>query len=229
MCGSTRRRRFGGARSQPYQGLAQQSALASVLPSYYGGRDRSRPASANCDASMDGGCSDRDGETLKAWASRHVIRGRGLFTLMFWIALAAPGAMAQQPVDTVTETVTTRRDLNGQDAVSEKVVTHSARTKDEERVVIETYLPSLEAGRLALTQRVNRVTTVTEDRTQTIEETEERNLVSPSEPMRIVQRSLTTVRRSGTDSYVTEHQVFQSDGNGRLVLVRKQSEQASPN
>ena len=37
--------------------------------------------------------------------------------------------MAQQPVDTVTETVTTRRDLNGQDAVSEKVVTHSAQTR----------------------------------------------------------------------------------------------------
>jgi hypothetical protein len=169
------------------------------------------------------------GETSKARVSRHVIPGRGVFTLMFWIALTAPVAMAQQAVDTGTETVTTRRDLNGRDAVSEKVVTHSARTKDEERVVIETYLPSLEEGRLALTQRVNRVTTVTEDRTQTIEETEERNPVSPSDPMRIVQRSLTTVRRSGTDSYVTEHQVFQPDGNGRLVLVRKQSEQASRN
>ena len=169
------------------------------------------------------------GETSKARVSRHVIPGRGVFTLMFWIALTAPAAMAQQAVDTGTETVTTRRDLNGKDAVSEKVVTHSARTKDEERVVIETYLPSLEAGRLALTQRVNRVTTVTEDRTQTIEETEERNPVSPSEPMRIVQRSLTTVRRSGTDSYVTEQQVFQPDGNGRLVLVRKQSEQTSRN
>ena len=43
--------------------------------------------------------------------------------------------------------------------------------------------------------------------------------------MRIVQRSLTTVRRSGSDSYVTEREVFELDGNGRLVLVRKQTEQ----
>ena len=57
------------------------------------------------------------------------------------IVLAATTAMAQQSVGTVTETVTTRRDLNGRDAVSEKVVTHRARTNDEERVVIETYLP----------------------------------------------------------------------------------------
>jgi hypothetical protein len=177
---------------------------------------------------MEDAVIERD-KTSKAQVSRQVIRGRGLFTLMIWITLAAPVAMAQQPVDTTTETVTTRRDLNGQDAVSEKVVTRTARTKDEERVVTETYLPSLEAGRLALTQRVNRVTTVTEDRTQTIEESEERNPVSPSDPMRIVQRSLTTVSRSGTDSYVTEHQVFQSDGNGRLVLVRKDSEQTSRN
>jgi len=169
------------------------------------------------------------GETLKARVSRHVIPGRGLFTLMFWISLTAPVAMAQQAVDTVTETVTTRRDLNGKDAVSEKVVTHRARTQDEERVVIETYLPSMEAGRLALSQRIQRVTTVTYDGNRTVEETAEPNPVAASDPMRIVQRSVTTVRRSGIDSYVTERQVFEPDGNGRLVLVRMQSEQVSRN
>ena len=70
------------------------------------------------------------------------------------IVLAATTAMAQQSVGTVTETVTTRRDLNGRDAVSEKVVTHRDRTKDEERVVIETYVPLEYANRLALNQRV---------------------------------------------------------------------------
>ncbi len=167
------------------------------------------------------------GETSKARVSRHVIRGRGLFTLMFWIALAAPVAMAQQTADTVAETVTTRRDLNGKDAVSEKVVTHRARNHDEERVVIDTYLPSMEAGRLALSQRVQRVTTVTDDGSQTVEETAEPNPVAASDPMRIVQRSVTTVRRSGSDSYVTERQVFELDGNGRLALVRKQTEHTS--
>ena len=87
----------------------------------------------------------------------------------------------------------------------------------------------MEAGRLALSRRVNRVTTVTEDGSQTVEETAERNPVAPSEPMRIVLRRVTTVRRSGTDSYVTERQDFEADGNGRLVLVRKQTEHTSRN
>jgi hypothetical protein len=143
------------------------------------------------------------------------------------VVLAATTAIAQQSVGTVTETVTTRRDLNGRDAVDQKVVTHRARTDDEERVVIETYVPFMYADRLELNQRVRRVTAVTQDGTQTVEETEERNPVAPSEPLRVVQRSVSTVRRSGTDSYVTERQVFERDGNGRLVLVRKQSEQTS--
>ena len=79
-------------------------------------------------------------------------------------------------------------------------MTHRARTNDEERVVIETYTPWKGAGRLALSQRVNRVTTATSDGSQTVEETEERNPVAPSDRLRLVQRSVTTVRRSGTDS-----------------------------
>ena len=50
-----------------------------------------------------------------------------------------------------------------QSVVGEKVVTHRGRTNDEERVVIDSYLPSIEAGRLALSQRVNRVTTMRGD------------------------------------------------------------------
>jgi hypothetical protein len=151
----------------------------------------------------------------------------GLATVLFGVVLAATTAMAQQSAGTVTETVTTRRDLNGRDAVSEKVVTHRARTNDEERVVTETYLPLEYADRLTLNRRVRRVTTVTEDGSQTVEETEERNPVSPSEPLRIVQRTLTTLRKGGSGSYVSERQIFEPDGNGRLVLVRKQSEQPS--
>ena len=148
-------------------------------------------------------------------------------TVLLGVVLAATTAMAQQSAGTVTETVTTRRDLNGRDAVSEKVVTHRARTNNEERVVIETYLPLEYADRLALDRRVRRVTTVTEDGSQTVEETEERNPGSPSEPLRVVRRSLTTLRRSGSDSYVSERQIFEPDGNRRFVLVRKQSEQTS--
>ena len=52
------------------------------------------------------------------------------------------------------------------------------------------------ADRLVLYRRVRRATTVTEDGSQTVEETEERNLASPSEPLRVVQRILTTLRRT---------------------------------
>jgi hypothetical protein len=44
---------------------------------------------------------------------------------------------------------------------------------------------------------------------QTDEETEERNRASPSVPLRLVRRSVTTVRASGADSYVSERQVFE--------------------
>jgi hypothetical protein len=168
-------------------------------------------------------------ETSTVRLARRLIRRRGVVTVWCWIVLAATTAMAQQSAGTATETVTTRRDLNGRDAVIEKVVTHHARTNDEERVVIETYLPLLYADRLELNRRVRRVTTVTQDGSQIVEETEERNPGSPSEPLRVVQRSVTTLRRSGNDSYVSERQVFEPDGNGRLGLVRKQSEQTPRN
>jgi hypothetical protein len=157
-----------------------------------------------------------------------LVRPTRVITVCCWIVLAATTAIAQESAGRVTETVATRHDLNGKEAVSEKVVTHRSRTNDEERVVIETYLPLEYADRLALNRRVRRVTTVTQSGTQTIEEIEERNPGSPSEPLRIVQRSVTTVRRSGNDSDVSERQVFEPDGNRRLVLVRKQSEQTSP-
>jgi hypothetical protein len=171
------------------------------------------------------------GKTLRVRHAGRFTRGRNVVATFCWIVLAATAALAQQSGGSVTETVTTlrKRDLNGRDVVSEKVVTHRDRTSDEERVVIEIYLPSMEAGRLELSQRIQRVTTVTDDGSQTVEETKEANRVAPGDPMRIIQRSLTTVRRNGSDSSVTERQIFEPDGNGRLVLVRKQSERTSRN
>ena len=168
-------------------------------------------------------------ETSTVRLTQRLIHRRGAITVWCWIVLAATTALAQQSAETVTESVTTRRDLNGRDAVSEKVVTHRDRTKDEERVVIETYVPLIYADRLELNRRVRRVTTVTQDGSQTVEETEERNPGSPSEPLRVVRRSVTTERKSGNDSYVSEREVFERDGNGRFVLVRKQSERAPRN
>ena len=159
--------------------------------------------------------------------ARRLIRRGGVISVWCWIAFAATTAMAQQSAETVTESVTTRRDLNGKDAVSEKVMTHRDRTKDEERVVIETYVPLIYADRLELKSRVRRVTTATRDGSQTVEETEEHNPVAPSEPLRVVQRSVTTVRKSGNDSYVTERQIFERDTNGRFVPILTQTERTA--
>ena len=168
-------------------------------------------------------------ETSTIRRAKRTICRHGVITLLFWLLLAATTAIAQESSGTVTETVTTRRDLNGRDVVDEKVVTHRDRTNDEERVVIETYLPSMEAGRLALTQRVNRVTTLTKDGSQTVEETERSSRVSPGDPPRVVRRSVTTMRKSGSDSYVSDRQVFELDANGRFVPVLTQTESTSRN
>jgi len=146
----------------------------------------------------------------------------------FTIVLAAAAATAQQS-GMVTETVTTRRDrdLNGAQRVSEPVVTCTSQSKGSEEVVTDTYWPSISGGRMALKQRVRRVTTVTSDGSEAVEETEEPLGGSPHEPFRVVRRSVTTVRRTGADSCVTEQRVFQRDVNGRFELIRTQIERTS--
>ena len=166
-------------------------------------------------------------ETSTARRTRRWMGPRDVIIVACCIVLGATTAMAQESAGTVTASVTTRRDLNGRDTVREKVVTHRDQTKNKEQVVVETYAPWMDADRLELNRRVRRVTTVTLDGSQTVEETEERNPASPSEPLRVVQRTVTTVRRTGTASYVSERQVFELDINDQLVLVRKQSEATS--
>jgi hypothetical protein len=170
------------------------------------------------------------GETWIVPLTQPLSCGRRVITQLLWIVLAATPAMAQQSLGTVTETVTTRgeRDLNGRDVVTERVVTQRTRANDGEHVVVETYLPSIEAGRFALNRRVTRVRTETDDGSQTIEETAERSFAAASEPLSIIQRSVTTVRRRGTDSYVSERHVFERDTNGRFVPVHSQTETHVP-
>ena len=68
------------------------------------------------------------GETSRVRLTKRSIRRRGVIIVCCWIVLAGTTAIARQSVGTVTETVSTRRDLNGRDAVTEKVVTHRDRT-----------------------------------------------------------------------------------------------------
>jgi hypothetical protein len=151
---------------------------------------------------------------------------------LFWIGLVPAAVTAEAGGDARAtamqeasaferreEQTMRRRDLNGTVAVIERTVTHRSRNKDEEQVVVETYSPSLEAGRLALSRRIRTVTTFSGSGSYSVEEVEARNPAALSDPMRIVQRIVTTVRTQGPSSSVTDRQVFELDVNGRLVPV----------
>ena len=174
----------------------------------------------------------RAGVTLRSMV-RIIVRWHvteSVVVVLFWIVLAATAATAQHSGKAVTKTVAnvTERQLTGVQRVGQQVMTRSARIPHGEEVVSETYLPSLEGGRLVLSQRVRRVTTKASDGTETtVEETEARSDASPGDPMRLIKRSITTVRTDASGAKVTEQQVFELDINGRLVPVLTQIEQKS--
>jgi hypothetical protein len=143
-------------------------------------------------------------------------------------------AAAQQTCGTHEETLATLgdrevtfldRDLNGTRRASERVGTRRSGTGDEDEVVIEIYVPSIEAGRMVLSRRVRRVTTPTSDGSRTVEEVERPNQAASSDPPRVVRRTVTTVRQTETGSS-TERQTFERDVNDRFVLVCTESERS---
>ena len=151
--------------------------------------------------------------------------------------LTGTTAAAQQTCGTHEENLVTlrdrdltfvARDLNGTPSVSERVVARRSGTGDEDEAITETYVPSIEAGRMALSRRVRRLTTRTSDGSRTVEEVERPNPAAPSDPARVVRRTVTTVRQSGTGSF-TERQMFERDLDGRFELVCTESERSSSN
>jgi hypothetical protein len=124
------------------------------------------------------------------------------------------------PSERVEEETIQRPDVNGRLAVAETNVIRSDR--NEQDVVIETYAPYTD-GRPPLRERVRRTTTATADGgSYTVEEVEARNPVAPSDPLRVIRRTVTTVRPIGAGEWATERQVFERDVNGRLQLVRNE-------
>ena len=119
-------------------------------------------------------------------------------------------------------------DSNRTRRASERVVTRSG-TGDKDEVVTEVYVRSSEGERLSLWRRVRRVTTATRDGSEIVEEVEEPNRAAPSDPPRIIERSVTTVRETATGSFSADRQVFKRDVNGRLVLVCSETESSSGN
>jgi hypothetical protein len=124
-----------------------------------------------------------------------------------------------------------RPDINGKLAVDELNVTSRSTANAQDDVVIETYAPHADVwprsdDRLSLSQRIHRTTTATADGGRhTVEEVEERSRVAPSDPMRVIRRTETTVRRIGPDRWTTERQVYERDVNGRLRLVSSDTEE----
>jgi hypothetical protein len=121
----------------------------------------------------------------------------------------------------IEEETTRRLDVNGRLVDDERTVTRSFSANAREHAVTEIYARS--DGRLALSQRVHRTTTVNPDGGRyTVEEVEARNPVAPSDPMRVIRRIVTTVRPVRAGGWVTEQEVFERDVNGRLRLVDRE-------
>jgi hypothetical protein len=126
-----------------------------------------------------------------------------------------------------------RRDMNGQLTVSERSVTRRSEANGREDVVIETYAQNAEGflrsdTRLGLSHRVRTSTTATADGGRyTVEEVEARSPVAPSDPMRVIRRTVVTVRKIDPDRWATERQVFELNVNGRLVPVVTETEETA--
>ena len=83
-------------------------------------------------------------------------------------------------------------------------------------------------SRDGLSRRIRVSSTVTADGGRnTIEEVEERNPVAPNDPLRLVRRTVTTVRQIGPDRWSTERQIFERDQNGRLVPIATETEETA--
>jgi hypothetical protein len=124
-----------------------------------------------------------------------------------------------------------RADDTGRMALREKTLTQRTAANGREETVTETYATgdrsSLRSGdaRLNLIQVVRTSTIASADGGRRIlEEVEQRNPVSPNESLRVVQRTITTVRKAGPDRWSLAREVFELDVNGRFALTIKQTE-----
>ena len=125
----------------------------------------------------------------------------------------------------VAEETVRKVNVNGKLEVSEKTVTKQSRNNGQDETVTETYAQNVEGlvgagNRLELNQRVRSTIEKAPDGSQqTIREVEGRSAVSPSSPLRVIERIIETVRQVGPNQWEVQRQVFALDGNGRLVPV----------
>lgn len=126
-----------------------------------------------------------------------------------------------------------RVDVNGHATVIERRVSRSSGGREPDDLVVETHIPYVDrlagsANGLALSERMHQTTTRSADGGRTtVEEVEARNPVSPGDPMRVMRRTVTTVRPNGTDRWTTQREVFERDVNGRMQRISLDSEENS--
>jgi hypothetical protein len=115
--------------------------------------------------------------------------------------------------------------VNGKLEVTEKTVTKQSKINGQEEIVVENYAQNVEGlvgsgNRLELNQRVRSTISLAPDGSQqTTREVEGRNAVSPNSPLRVIERTVETVRQVAPNQWEVQRQVFALDGNGRLVPV----------
>jgi len=137
------------------------------------------------------------------------------------------------PSEQAEEETIQRPDVSGKLTVSERSLTRRVTADGREDVVIETYRRNFEGlvrtdSGFGLSQRVRRSSTPTAGGGRdVVEEVEARNPVARNDPMRVIRRTVATVRPIGPGRWTTERQVFERDVNGRLVLVATETEETS--
>jgi hypothetical protein len=138
---------------------------------------------------------------------------------------ARTGGMTEDVEETIRQT-----DLNGALWERQRIVSRASAQNGGEDVVVETF----DQGRYAfgsvaartMSTRLRRTTTPRRDGGhQTVEEVEERSLVAPEEPLRIVRRVVETMRRTGAGRWETDRQIFERDPNNRLILTSSETEE----
>jgi hypothetical protein len=142
------------------------------------------------------------------------------------------GEVRASGAERTEEETVQRRDAIGNVVADERVYTRRSTVNGQDREVIEIYalradqMPRSD-NKLVLSERIQRTTTATSGGRQTVEEVEGRSHVAPNEPIRVMRRTVTTVRQTGSGRLVTDREFFERDVNGTMRLVRTESEDAT--
>jgi hypothetical protein len=130
--------------------------------------------------------------------------------------------------ENVEETIR-QSDLNGALWDRQRTVSRVTRQNGREDVVVEMFDQERSAfgstTRPSMSGRIHRTITPRADGgRELVEQVEERSLVAPDDPLRIVRRVVETTWRTGAGGWETERQLFERDPNNRLILTTFETE-----